>query len=87
MSVFWILICQSFLHISGSCFKLHSQLFFSFKDKKNIFACLKCGQGMLVFDDRNGFVKNLDHIAQFLDNHTNIEVMTFEEFKDLVRCF
>jgi len=41
---------------------------------------------MLVFDNRNGFVKNLDHIAQFLDNHTNIEVMTFEEFKDLVRC-
>ncbi len=53
-------------------------------DNKNIFACLKCGQGMLVFDDKNGHVKNLDHIAQFLDNHANVEVMTFEEFKDLV---
>ncbi|KKM76556.1 hypothetical protein LCGC14_1378950 [marine sediment metagenome] len=50
-------------------------------DGKNIFSCLKCGQGMLVFDDRKGFVKNLDHLAQFLDKHTNIEVMTFEEFK------
>ncbi|KKN12940.1 hypothetical protein LCGC14_1011400 [marine sediment metagenome] len=29
-------------------------------DEKNVFACLKCGQGMLVFEDRNGFVKNLD---------------------------
>jgi uncharacterized protein YlxP (DUF503 family) len=53
-------------------------------DGKNVFACLKCGREVLVFDDRKGFVKNLDHIAQFLDKHTNIEVMTFKEFKDLV---